>query len=377
MRRIALLLGMAVLAGACARAPEAGSGLVLFPQGGQVQLQRDGEWRVVANTVSLLRGDRVRVGDFGHAVLELPGGTLELRDGSAVRVAPIPELESGSLLARATPALTVGVGAVRVRAENSVYRLDQALSLRVGVYRGEVSLPGSGWDDTVPALRQVVLVGGTVPRGPVALQVDPEDPWDDRLLGEAIEVGRQLERFQEGVAFQLPRRGGKGLVAKALPLDHRAVLPGVSRSDPVALSEALVASVIASTAASTRQTSPESAYQQVMALRQIGASWMVVAAEWRLAHSVLEALVQVANLLTRDLAPASTGESARQTGGGSGGGSSSSAGGSGGGGTGSGGGGGGGGSTEEPSPPPGCTDLLNCTVEEVLEVPEVPGDLVP
>jgi hypothetical protein len=381
MRRIALIVGVALLGGACARAPEAGSGRVLIPQGGDVQLQRGGEWRAVTEAVSLARGDRVRVGDLGRAFVELPGGTLELREASALRIGSVPELETGSLLARATPALSVGIGPVQVRAEDAVYRLDRSFSVRVGVYRGEVSLPGSGWDGTVTALRQVGVVGGTVPRGPVALQVDTGDPWDDRLLGDAIDVGRRLQRLQGGVSFELPRSGGRELVATALPLEPRTVFRGLpERASVDTLSEVLVASVVAATAAPARHIAPESAFRQVMALRRIGASWIVVAAEWQLARSVLGTLVQATSLLTRELSPPAPGNGGATGGGGTGGSS-------GGGGTGdsftgdgsaggsTGGDGSGDGSTEEPPPlPPGCADLVTCTVESALEIPAGVGE---
>jgi hypothetical protein len=256
-----------------------------------------------------------------------------------------------------------------VRGEEPVYRIDQALSVRVGVYSGEVALPGSGWDGTVTAFRQVGVVGGTVPRGPVALQVDPGDPWDDRLLGDAIEIGGWLERMQGGVAFELPRQDGRGLVASALPLDPRTVLQGVpQRASADRLSEVLVASVVAATAASSRQIAPESAFRQVMGLRRIGASWIVVAAEWQLARSVLGTLVRVTSLLTRRLSPPAAAAGADTEGGTTTGPSaigSSTGGSTGGDGT----DGGSTGSTEEPPLPPGCTELVTCTVEQVLEVP--------
>ena len=381
MRRIALIVGVTLLGGACARAPEAASGPVLVPRSGDVQLQHEGEWREVSESVGLSRGDRVRVGDLGRALLQLPGGTLELRQGSVVRVGSIPELEAGSVLARATPALSVGVGAVQVRAEDSLYRVDRAFSVRVGVYAGEVSLPGSGWDGTVSALRQVGVVGGTIPRGPAALQVDPGDPWDHRILGDAIEIGSRLERVQGGVAFELPRRGGRDLVAAALPLDSSAVLRSLPRRASVnSLSEVLVASVVAFAAAPAREIAPETVFRQVMGLRRIGASWIVVAAEWQLARSVLGTLVQVTSLLTRQLSPpavtgtSETGPGSASTAPSSGGGSTgggSTGGGSTGGGTGDGSGGG----TEEPAPPPpGCADLVTCTVEDTLEVPGGVGE---
>ncbi|HEV8571845.1 MAG TPA: hypothetical protein VGR49_02205 [Actinomycetota bacterium] len=366
MKRIALIVGLTLLGAACARAPGSDSGMKLVPQGGEVRLQRDGVWRTVAETMGLSREDRVEVRGLGRASVELPGGMLELRRGSVLRIGALPELEGGSLLARADSPLSVGVGSVQVRAEEGVYRLDRSFSLRVGVYRGEVSLPGSGWDGTVTAFRQVGVVGGTVPRGPVALQVDPGDPWDDRLLGRALEVGARLERFQQGVALQLPRRGGRDLVAAVLLIDPRTVLGGLPERAPArALSEALVASVVAWAAAPVREVAPEDAFGQVMALRGLGASWMIVAAEWQLAPTALATLVQVTSLLTRGLAP-SVGPAGAGAGEGSTSGSTSSAGSSGD-------APGGGGTVDEPTEPPlvlpGCTDLISCTVEEVLDVP--------
>ncbi|MGH2682522.1 MAG: hypothetical protein ACRDIX_04725 [Actinomycetota bacterium] len=376
MKRIAVIVGVALLGGACARAPVGGSGATLIPQGGEVHLQNDGVWRTVSDAVPLARGDRVEIRGFGRASVELPGGTLELRQGSTLRIGAVPELEKGSVLAQAISGLSVGIGPVQVSAaETSLYRVDRLLSVRVGVYQGEVSLPGSGWGGTVSALRQVGLVGGTVPRGPVALQVDPGDPWDDRLLGDAVDVGERLERLQEGVALQLPRRGGRAAVAAVIPLDRRMILAGLpERAAAGRLSEALVASVVASAAGPARDVSPERAFSQVMALRGLGASWIVVAAEWNLARSILGTLVrQVTALLTTELAPSTAAPGAAGVGGGTGGGSPGTGGGPSGGGTGS------GGTVDEPTEPappePACLDLLTCTVEDVLDT-DIGDDLL-
>lgn len=366
MNRMALIVGLALLGGACARTPDAGSGLTLVPRGGDVTLERQEVWRTVSETVSLSHGDRVKVSGLGQAFVELPGGMLELRGGSVLRIGSLPQLESGSLLARADSPLSVAVGPVQVRAQSSVYRLDRSFSLRVGVYRGEVSLPGSGWDGTVGSLRQVGVVGGTVPRGPVALQVDPSDPWDDRLLGDAIGVGERLERLQQGVADQLPRRGGRDAVAAVVRLDPRTVLRGIPERAPASrLSEALVASIVADAAVPAGGDAAEKAFARVMSLRGLGASWIVVAAEWQLARSGLASLLEITRFLS-DLT--SSGPPGAGNGGaeGGGGGSSATAGSS----EGGTGGGTGGGETEpSPVPPPPCTDLVTCTVEEVLDLP--------
>lgn len=124
MKRIALIVGLALLGGACAPTPEGGSGATLTPQGGEVSLQSDGVWRTVTDTVSLARGDRVKVSGFGRAFVELPSGMLELRHGSTVLMGAVPELERGSLLAQAVSDLSVGIGPVQVRAEDSLYRLE-------------------------------------------------------------------------------------------------------------------------------------------------------------------------------------------------------------------------------------------------------------
>jgi hypothetical protein len=362
MKRLVLIVAVVLLGGACARGPEGGSGLRLLPMGGQVRVQHDESWRTVTDSVSLAPGDRVETGERGRALVELPGGTLELQPGTELRMGAVPELEQGSLLAQSVSGLAVGVGAVQVRAEEALYRLDRSFSLRVGVYGGEVALPGSGWDGTVGSLRQVGVVADTVPRGPVALQVDPSDPWDDRILGQAIEIGGSLERYQQGLADQLPHRGGRDAVARVLQLDPRAILQGVPLRAPVSrLSEALVASVVASSAAPARKIAPEEAFRQVMALRDLGASWIVVAAEWQVARSVLEALLQVTGLLSREVAPLApfggTGPGLGGTGGPSEGSDGTQ----------------GGGPDEPrdeapPPPPEDCTDLVDCTIEDVLDI---------
>lgn len=370
MKRLAPIVLVTLLAGACGRGAESGSGVRLSAMGGDVQVQHDDVWRTVTGPISLARGDLVKTGKPGRALVELPTGTLELRPETEVRMGAVPELNTGSVLARSVSGLAVGVGDVRVEADKALYRLDRSFSVRVGVYGGEVALPGSGWGGTVGPLRQVGVVAGAVPRGPVALQVDPSDPWDDRILGQAIEIGGSLERYQQGLADQLPSGGGKEAVARVVQLDAQAVLAGVSdRASASRLSEAVVAWVVASTAAPARKA----AFREVMALRDLGASWIVVAAEWQLARSVVEALLQVTGLLSRAAAssPAATGSGA-----GAGGDLPGSTGGTQDGGPG--GGGSVGGPTEPPPlPPPDCTDLINCTVEDVLDLDVGDGVAIP
>jgi hypothetical protein len=385
MRKLTLwLMAGTLVAGGCARpGPEQVSHPRLDPLDGPVQVLREGEVMAASEPLDLEPGDVVRTGLGGRALLRFPGGQfVEVAPDGEVSVGDSgPELLTGSALVRAATGLSVQVGDISVRGERAMYRLDREVSLRVGVYDGGVSLPGSGFEGQVSRLREAVVTAGIVARQPGPLSLDPQDPWDTRLLGGAIDLGLDLEQLEAGLARQLPARRARDTLEAVLPRTL-AVRRALSVIRGVSPAGGLVASVVAARLAAANAMPVLSALRRVVEELRLGASWSVVVAQWEVARgALLAALDRVSELVVRVLAPPTpreeaatpNGSAAGSTGAGStstgSSGTSSSTTGSGGSSGGSPPGGGGGegpGDDPEPPPPPECTDLVQCTVEGII-----------
>ncbi|MGH2740572.1 MAG: hypothetical protein ACRDH6_08855 [Actinomycetota bacterium] len=265
----------------------------LIPLAGIVRLERSGEVVSVDGIQGLVAGDVLATGGDGLArIVWGTGSRLELARDTRVRLAAaeVVEILRGSVLASNTP--TIRVAGVRITASEALFRVDRALSTRVGVYRGLIRLPGFAAADVVPELRQVVVLGGGRGRTVGPLQIESTDPWDARFLADPIEIGSGLLRLQRGLAAQLPRSDARArsTVVEALPGSVRSSLsPELVRDVPPA--ELVVASGVSVRAARRTGVAPGDVLDDVVDLRAAGASWILVAAEWRLRRPALEAVV--------------------------------------------------------------------------------------
>lgn len=415
MKRIAVSVALALVVGACGRGPSASSGFEVLPLEGTVEILQEGVWKPVSERTVLSRGDQVLTGSDGKARIHLPGDqTVELAQDAEVLVTgpEAAEVLGGSVLAQARQGLAVAVDGLEVTASDAVFRLDLGLSRRLAVYRGEAEVPRSGWDDPVTALQQLTLVGRSAPRGPVPLEVDTNDRWDVRLLGEAMDVGLALLQQETGLAGQLRDQAARKTVIDALSRS----LPGQKlRSFLSELPPALV--VVAATIALTveGEVPTDVLLEQILRLRGLGASWIVVAGLWDVSRSVVSTLEEIVSSIVTRVNPLVTGQVPFVSSGGVdvgtigglGGGGGSGGGGSGGGGPGGGGGGnppdpgtqdgappadggvppGGGGASPtpapspseqpspipspSPSPSPTCSDPVSCAIQGVI------GDVAP
>jgi hypothetical protein len=390
--RIAPILCVALLAAACARSGGTGDALRVVPLEGDVFVASDDSPVTEAEEIS--PGEVVRTGENGRAVVEFPDGqAAELAPGSRLGVGGPAgaEVLRGQVLFRGTTGLAVGSGPAQIQGTDGYFRVDRYVgALRLGVYSGSAAV--QGWDGQVRALEEVGVSAGVVPGAPEPLQVDADDRWDGRLLGEAIDLGVKLEDFQRDIRAQL--LGARGLtVADVVPSDFPA--RGAERSlDDLHRAEALVAAMVAFQAARIDGLPLVSVLGDIAGLRERGASWIIVVAAWNLVRDrMIAALARITDLVTGLLvpavapagfSPATGGGGSTSTGGGGGGGGGASGGstsgtsstgtdsggtsGSGSGGDGSGSSGGGGG---EPtgggsSPAPDCGSQLDCTVQDVL-----------
>jgi FecR protein len=384
-------LCVALLAGACAGSSGGGE-LRVVPQGDVFVVHGSDESRITGPE-GLAPGDTVRTGPDARAFVQFP-------DGQAVELAPTStlgiggpdsaELGQGKALVHAPSGMSLTSGSAEIRGEGEYFRLDRYVgALRIGVYEGSASV--EGWDGRVSSLEEVGVSAGIVPQPPRPLALDPEDPWDGRILGDAMQVGDRLADIVRGLDRQLQSGTRLDAVTHVLPGDFpiRGSQPYLER---FRVAEALVAAMVAFQAARLDDLSTLSVLGQVARLRSAEASWAIVVARWNLVRDrVLSALAQVIDLVAGLLVPGigSVGpDAASATAGGAGptGGPANAPPSSG---SGSdepppppGSGGDpeppGGGPTPPPPPPPECGSQLECAVEDVLGGPEGPlGGNVP
>jgi len=161
------------------------------------------------------------------------------------------------------------------------------------VYRGHATVKSAGreLEGGLDALRQVSIPAtGQVPRDPSPLLYDDSspDPWDRQFLGDAIDLGRDLERRSRGLTGQLGPRVtvDANLLDRVLPplLEHDVALDRVSASSP---GEAVIGGAIAVESAATKDVS--AAWNDVFDFRDAGARWGLVALDQRVKRDALNA----------------------------------------------------------------------------------------
>ena len=163
------------------------------------------DWQSAHSDQRLHRNDRVRVLSGLSEVHFASDRTMELRTGSEVQVAPQPTLVRGDVLAtaKASP-LTVTAGNADARVSDGAAHVSRALGVTAASYVGDVAISSAGRDLTVPALRQAGVPGpGLLPPAPTPLDYRADNPWDHRYLGDAIDLGDELQARSQGFTAQL------------------------------------------------------------------------------------------------------------------------------------------------------------------------------
>ena len=247
------------------------------------------EWQAVRGNRALRAGERVRV-VTGTSLVRLgedrglalrPGSQIEIDPGGAVGgTRPAAALQAGDvlMLARGPLAVTARDRAGGAVVRDGAARVSGGPELRVAAYGGAAQLVAGGRSLDVPALRQAsTRPPGELPPAPEPLAYSPADPWDQRFLGDAIELGSQLAARSEGLTGQL--RPGEGQSAGF----YRQLLPALERepafdqallTPPRPPGETLVGAAIAGEG--TRGGFVER-WNSVFAFRSQGAAWGLVA----------------------------------------------------------------------------------------------------
>ncbi|MHB8464512.1 MAG: hypothetical protein ACYDD7_06690 [Acidimicrobiales bacterium] len=161
--------------------------------------------RRVTGTNPVHAGDTIIV-NGGTAGLGLPGGArIELRAGSAVRIAAGIELIGGDMLAQSASAsspLRISTAIAEVAVQGTS-RLRRDLALTVGTYAGEATI-SSGRTVVLPALSQDTIPSVSILPLPSPLHLDATDSWDQRMLGTAIEVTNQIDSQSRFIDANVP-----------------------------------------------------------------------------------------------------------------------------------------------------------------------------
>jgi hypothetical protein len=216
MRRwaVVFLLALVGFAGAgCSREPSRAAGR-LQVEGGRAEVTEvDGGLATVTRSRTLRSGEQVKIIE-GTGTLGLGGGRqLELRRGTVVRLAVQEtsaggtetrgELVTGDVLVVApesSATVVAGDGTVQV---SGAARISRGLAVVTAVYTGAAGLESAGRTVSVPALRQVTLPAPGLPSRATPLIFTAGDPWDQRYLGDAIDLSNQLVARSRGFSAQL------------------------------------------------------------------------------------------------------------------------------------------------------------------------------
>lgn len=285
MRRAALgAMAVVLLAPAACSEDEPGAGEARLEVDGEAIVERDGEREtVVDDDADLGPGDRVEITEGIGRLLLRDGVRMELRagiddsDNSVLVMDELPVLEAGDLLVAAPERAVVESAGTNIDVGAGVARVSRRLGVGVASYDATVRLDSAGQEREVPALREMQVPAlGRPPSAPRPLTYDERDPWDRRILGEAIALGERLEAMASSYTQSLAPSEGRS------PGFFRLVLPGLEDDAELTellepdrpTGETLIGAAIADLG---RQGTFPSRWSSVFGFRDQGAAWGLVA----------------------------------------------------------------------------------------------------
>lgn len=229
-RAWSLAVAVAVVAlplAACSDDGPAAGEATLEVDGRAIVVRAGGDRLEVTRRTDIAPGDRITIVE-GTGTLDVGDGEIELRAGlgdgadSLLVMGPVPVLEAGDALASSDEEIALSVDETRVRVVAGSARASRATGLEVAAYDADVEIDSAGQRRTIPALREMSVPAlGRPPGSARPLEYDAADPWDRRFLGEAIDLGNQLDALADGYARNLSAGAARGADF------YRQVLPGL------------------------------------------------------------------------------------------------------------------------------------------------------
>lgn len=291
-------------AGGGLRAVQVTGAVIVQPAGQAARPLREGDGIAPGSIVKTGKDARVRLSTDGKQAIELAPETE-----ATIRGAGGVSLDRGSALGEAgSRSLSFDSGGIGVQIASGAARLERLLgTLRVGVYSGaaRVSLLGRGVD--VPAYRELFFAGGIpVERSPKPLQLNAADPWDRRLLGDVLELDRELAQFGRGFNSEFGAQAAAPVFFVNFVPVPQAVATVAAAPVGTSAADKLIGLVFAQQIAQ-RDGNPahvRTLFNALIAERRAGATWGLIAKERGLQLRPL--LQAVLGAIRRGTAPASS-----------------------------------------------------------------------
>ncbi|MHB8513680.1 MAG: hypothetical protein ACYDCC_16125 [Actinomycetota bacterium] len=206
-------LALAVCAAACGSGANAEGILRAIDPGvgSQFRLKPADPWKDLTQGTSIPAGSEVRTGPQGSAMLESGGGAFSLGPSTWIQITSAQQTvaRTGQVLAESThEPLTISDGDQHsVSGETgSAFRFDYGS--RIADYRGPAHATVTG--EHVDLFTGQELLTGLVSPTPHMLVIDRSDPWDKRLLADAIEIDDRLAPFR--ATFDVNTGGGSATI---------------------------------------------------------------------------------------------------------------------------------------------------------------------
>ncbi|HUG85027.1 MAG TPA: hypothetical protein VMM13_10705 [Euzebya sp.] len=193
MRAVLIWLALALAATACNPAL---TGATAQVAAGQVERFDEGEW-VGVTRVGV--GDRIRA--VADAELDFGGDVMRVLAGSEATLGDRTlTLSVGDAMAEGST-LSLGVEEVLVSGTGA-FRVQAGVTPRVAVYRGEVEVTRPGEGQRVAGLRELSLSSRRFDGTDQPLSYDEADPFDLRLLPDAIAFDAQIANLVNAIDAQ-------------------------------------------------------------------------------------------------------------------------------------------------------------------------------
>jgi hypothetical protein len=275
-------------------------------------------WHAIAKGDSVPIGSTVQVPAAGSVVLkrgEVSSVQLVPYDGqpAELRLTSVESVEAltGDVLVKADQEAPIsvtsqGISAVPKPSEavkTPIFRFDRRVSIRVGVYTGDAAVSALEGTLPIPPLREGVVAARELPPAATPLTVDPRDPFDRQLLLDVIDLDADLASDSRGyeAAYGARMKSWREIARIAPGRDLSFTDEYLSDTGSA---DILIGVIFALLLEQRSHRLPDFSFRSLMALRDQGATWGLLARQYLGAdarHVLLDAVTRAIALRTGEI----------------------------------------------------------------------------